>query len=71
MNQILSNIFGSPRTTLAGLWGTVAAPLGMYVVPEVVKYLGGQPGIGWQVVGMLLGLVVPLVMRDAKKPAGS
>ena len=65
---MLSNIFTDPRTTLAGLLGVVLSQVGAYVVPAVVTFLGAQPGLGWQVVGLLIGLVVPALMKD-KKPA--
>lgn len=62
---MISNIFGSPRTTLAGLWAVIAPQL----IPQIVAYFGQQPGAGWQVVGAIVGIVVPLLMADAKKPA--
>lgn len=68
---MLSNVFASPRTTLAGLWAAIMAPLGMYVVPAAAQYLGAQPSIGWQGIGFLLGLVVPALMRDAPKPSAA
>ncbi len=62
----LSNVFSSPRTTFAGLASLVLSQLGAYVVPQVVTYLGQQPGLGWQVAGLLIGLVVPALMKDHK-----
>ncbi len=63
---MLGNIFTDPRTTLAGLLGVVLSQVGAYVVPSIVTFLGAQPGLGWQVVGLVLGLVVPALMKDKK-----
>lgn len=68
MKGLITNIFGSPRTTFAGLWATVMAPAMWELAPKVVAYFGAQPSIGWQIVGALLGFLVPALMPD-KKPA--
>ena len=67
---MLSNVFTNPRTTLAGLLAVVLSQVGAYVVPAIVTYLGGQPGLGWQVAGLVLGLVAPALMRDRKAQPG-
>lgn len=68
---MLKNIFSSPKTTLAGVLAIVVGALGQVIVPQVVVFLGMQPGMGWQLLGLALGAVVPFLMKDAapKDPA--
>jgi hypothetical protein len=67
MSQMLSNIFTSPRTTFAGILSVVLGALGATVLPQVVAYLGTQPGVGWQLVGLALGALGGALMKDVKK----
>lgn len=69
MKSILSNVFTSPRTTLAGLLSVTFAAVLSAVVPALVQYLGAQPGVGWKLVGLALGaLLGGGLLRDTPKP---
>lgn len=63
---MISNVLGSPRTTSAGLLAIIVGAAGERIVPAVVEYLGHQPGILWQLLGMAIGLIVPALMVDVK-----
>ncbi len=65
--SVLGNVFGSPRTTLAGVYGILLAALGSSIIPQLAAYLGAQPSIGWQLLGVALGSLGPALLRDAPK----
>ena len=63
-----SNVLGSPRTTLGGLYTILLNSLIQSVIPQVAAYFGTQPGLLWTVLGGLLALLPAALMADTKKP---
>lgn len=70
MGKLLEQVFGHPRTTLAGVLGVVISGAAAHIVPQVIAYIGLQPGIGWQLVALALGAVPGLLMKDGKPIVG-
>lgn len=64
--KALGPVFSNPRTTLAGLLAVVVGAVAMHVVPAAVEFLGGQAGVGWQLVGLVLGFLPGALMKDKK-----
>lgn len=63
----ISNILGHPRTTIAGALGVLVGGLMSQVLPALANYFGAQPGPIWPIVGLLLGCIPAMFMRDQAK----
>lgn len=64
---MVQNVFNHPRTTLAAALSVALGAIMSQVVPALAAYFGAQPGVGWQLLGLVLGALPGAFMTDGKK----